>query len=58
MRYDVLFKSDDRPHPRHLATIYAPDDDAARRLVADRWPGEELQIVRLNDAGDRRVRVQ
>jgi hypothetical protein len=58
MHYDVLFQSDDRPHPRHLATIYAPAADAARRRVADRWPGEELQIVRLNNAGDRTVRVQ
>src|SRR5262249_25969592 len=55
MRYDVLLKCDARPPPRHLATIYADDDDAARRLVAERWlrpePELRLQIVRVD--GDR-----
>jgi hypothetical protein len=51
MRYDVLFECDDRPHPRHLATIHADDDDQARRLVAENWPEPRLQIVRVD--GDR-----
>ena len=55
MRYDVLLECDDRPHPRHLATIYANHDDEARRLVAERWLRQEpelrLQIVRVD--GDR-----
>jgi hypothetical protein len=51
MRYDVLHESDGRPC--HFSTIYAPDDDAARRLVAEKWPEPEcrLRIVRVD--GDR-----
>jgi hypothetical protein len=43
-----------------LSTAYAPDDDAARRLVAEKWLREEpelrLQIVRVD--GDRLLRIQ
>jgi hypothetical protein len=60
MRYDVLLEDDSRPYPRHFSTVYADDDDQARRLVAERWlrtePELRLQIVRLD--GDRLVRVQ
>src|SRR6516162_5349220 len=55
MRYDVLLECGDRPYPRHLATVYADDDDAARRLVEERWLLTELElrlrIVRID--GDR-----
>jgi len=49
MRYHVLLVADDRPHPVPLAQIDAPDDDQARRFVAETWPGERLQIVRQDD---------
>jgi hypothetical protein len=59
MRYDVLLEDDDRPHPRHLATVYAADDDAARRVLQERWlaaePELRLQLVRVN--GDRLTRL-
>jgi len=59
MRYDVLLECDDRPHPRHFCTIYAANDDEARRLATERWlqtePELRLQIVRVE--GDRLVRV-
>jgi hypothetical protein len=49
MRYDVLLECHDRPHPLHLATIHAADDDQARRLVAEKWPGEPgLLLVRVD----------
>jgi hypothetical protein len=39
-------ESDDRPHPRHFATVDAADDADARRLVAEKW-GEfrELRLL-------------
>jgi hypothetical protein len=55
-RYHVLFAGNDRPEPRHLAEIDAEDNDHARRLVAETWPGEDdLCLVRVD--GDRLVRV-
>jgi hypothetical protein len=56
MRYHVLFLADDRPEPYHFATLDADDDDHARRLLAERWPGEDdLYLVRVD--GLRLVRV-
>jgi len=59
MRYDVLLEFDDRPHPLHFSTIYAANDDEARRLATERWlqtePELRLQIVRVD--GDRLVTV-
>jgi hypothetical protein len=59
LRNDVLLECDDRLHPLHFSTVYAADDDHARRLVAERWlrtePELRLQIVRLD--GDRLTRV-
>jgi hypothetical protein len=55
-RYHVLFVGNDRPEPRHLAALDAEDDEYARRLLAERWPGEdELYLVRVD--GLRLVRV-
>ena len=51
MRYHVLLVADDRPHPRYLSELDAPDDAEARRLVAETWPGERLRVVRQD--GDR-----
>jgi hypothetical protein len=59
MRYDVLLECDDHPHPRHFCTIYAANDDEARRLATERLLREDpelrLQIVRAD--GDRLVTV-
>jgi hypothetical protein len=61
-RYHVLFVGNDRPEPRHLAALDAPDDDHARRLLAERWPGDDdlflvrvdgLQLVRVPEPPDR-----
>jgi hypothetical protein len=46
MRYHVLLLDPDRPHPRHFAWLDADDDKEARRLVAEKWAGERLRIVR------------
>jgi hypothetical protein len=55
MRYDVLRECDGCPHARLFATVYA-DDDQARRLLRERWPGEDdLYLVR--EEGLRFVRV-
>jgi hypothetical protein len=51
MRYDVLIESDDRPH--HFATVDADDADAARRLVAEKWPEAELRLRIVRVDGDR-----
>jgi hypothetical protein len=55
MRYHVLLPAPGRPHPLYLRALHAPDDDAARRLVAETWPGEDLRLVR--EDGDRFVPV-
>jgi hypothetical protein len=56
MRYQVLFVGNDRPEPHHLAALDADDDEAARRFLAETWPGEEdLYLVRVD--GLRLVRV-
>jgi hypothetical protein len=56
MSFHVLFIADDRPEPHYFATLDADDDDQARRLVAETWPGEDdLALVR--EDGDRLVRV-
>jgi hypothetical protein len=53
MRYDVLHECDGGL--RHFSTVYADDDDAAHRLVAERWLRDEpelrLTVVRVD--GDR-----
>jgi hypothetical protein len=50
MRYDVLHECDGRL--RHFTTVYADDDDAALRFVAERWLREEpelrLTVVRVD----------
>jgi hypothetical protein len=48
MRYHVLLECD-RPDPTYLGAIDADDDEEARRLVAETWPGERLRIVRQDD---------
>lgn len=55
MRYHVLLPDPDRPYPRHFSQLDARDDDEARRLVAETWPGEKLLLVRQD--GDRLVPV-
>jgi hypothetical protein len=34
------------PQPIYFAAIDADDDDEARRLLAEKWPGEKLLLVR------------
>ena len=47
MGYHVLFVAANRPEPYHYSVLHAPDDDQARRLVREKWPGEEnLFLVR------------
>jgi hypothetical protein len=56
MRYHVLLPVAGRTHPLYLKALDAEDDDQARRLVAETWPGEDdLYLVRVD--GDRLVRV-
>jgi hypothetical protein len=56
MRYHVLFVADDRPEPHYFSNLDADDDDDARRLLAEKWPGEDdLYLVRVD--GLRLVRV-
>jgi hypothetical protein len=56
MRYHVLFHAADQPEPHYFANFDADDDDEARRLVRERWPGEDdLYLVR--EDGVRLVRV-
>jgi hypothetical protein len=56
MRHHVLLECDHRTHPLHVSVIDADDDDQARLLVAEKWPGEDgLLLVRQN--GDRLTRV-
>jgi hypothetical protein len=56
MRYHVLFVADSRPEPYYLTAVEADDDDQARRLLRERWPGEDdLYLVR--EEGVRLVRV-
>jgi hypothetical protein len=52
MRYHVLLEWD-RPHP--LYAVEADDDEAARRLVAEKWPDDRIQIVR--EEHDRLLRL-
>jgi hypothetical protein len=47
MRYHVLLPAPGRPHPLYLTAIDADDDEQARRLLRERWPGEdELFLMR------------
>jgi hypothetical protein len=50
MRYDVLHESEGCLC--HFSTVYAPDDAAARRLVAEKWlleePDVRLTVVRVD----------
>jgi hypothetical protein len=56
MRYHVLFHAADQPEPHYFANFDADDEDKARRLVRERWPGEDdLYLVR--EDGVRLVRV-
>ena len=45
----LLLECDCRPRPSYFSVIDADDDDQARRLVAEKWPDERLQIVRQDD---------
>jgi hypothetical protein len=56
MRYHVLFMADDRPEPHYFSNLEPDDDDQARRLVAEKWPGED-DLVLVREDGDRLVSV-
>jgi hypothetical protein len=47
MRYHVLFVAASRPEPYHFSVLDADDDEHARWLLRERWPGEDdLYLVR------------
>src|SRR5262245_15664816 len=49
MRYHVLFMVAGRPTPHYFSNLEADDDDQARRLVSEKWPGEDdLWLVRVD----------
>jgi hypothetical protein len=48
MRYHVLLECD-LPNLIYFAAIDTDDDAEARRLVAEKWPDDRLQIVRQDD---------
>jgi hypothetical protein len=64
MRYHVLFVAADRPEPHYFSNFEADDDDQARRLLREKWPGEDdlflvreegVRLVRVPDAAARRA---
>jgi hypothetical protein len=56
MRYHVLFQADDRPEPHYFSHLQADDDEQARRLLRERWPGED-DLYLGREEGLRLVRV-
>ena len=56
MRYHVLFVADSRPDPYYLTAVEAEGDDHARRLLRERWPGED-HLYLMREEGVRLVRV-
>jgi hypothetical protein len=56
LRYHVLFPVEGRPEPHYFSNFEADDDDHARRLVRERWPGED-DLFLVREDGNRLVRV-